>query len=135
VAAEHHLSEQVLTKLLGLLDGGAGGAGGTAVICCGPRERHECGPLSLAVLLQADGWRVPYLGPDTPLADAVALARKLGARALCVGATMPAPAEAVRGELEKARRAHPKLAVVLGGAAFGGPTALEAVEQLRSLAA
>lgn len=135
VAAEHHLSEQVLAKLLGLVDGAAGGARGTAVICCGPGERHECGPLSLAVLLQTDGWRIAYLGPDTPLADAAALARRLGARALCVGATISANADAARRELEEVGRAYPRLAVVLGGAAFGGPTALEAVEQLRALAA
>jgi len=135
VAAEHQLSEHILSKLLGLVDGAAGGARGTAVVCCGPGERHECGPLSLAVLLQTDGWRVAYLGPDTPLTDAADLARRLGAKALCVGATISEHAEAARRELEEVHRAHPRIAVVLGGAAFGGPTALEAVEQLRALAA
>ena len=135
VAAEHHLSEQVLAKLLGFVNGAAGGARGTAVICCGPGERHECGPLSLAVLLQTDGWRIAYLGPDTPLAGAAALGRKLGARALCVSATIVEHGETARRELDEVQRTYPRLAVVLGGAAFGGPTALEAVEQLRALAA
>ena len=53
---------------------------GTAVLACAPGEQHEIGLLMLAVLLRADGWQVAYLGADTPSADAVALAERLGAR-------------------------------------------------------
>ena len=135
VAAERHLSRQVLARLLGFIDGAAGGARGTAVVCCVPGERHECGPLAVAVLLQADGWRVVYLGPDMPLGEAAGLARKLGARALCVSATLPEHAEAAEGELSELERAYRRLTVFRGGNGFGGPSADEAVEQLRSIAA
>ena len=135
VAAEHHLSEQVLAKLLGLIDCAAGAARGSAVICCVPGERHECGPLSVGVLLQADGWRVVYLGPDTPLGDAGALARRLGARALCVSATLREHADAAENDLSELERAYPRLTVFRGGHGFGGPSAGEAVERLRGVAA
>jgi DNA-binding transcriptional MerR regulator len=134
-AAEHHLSEQVLAKLFGLLDGLAEGVRGSAVVCCAPGERHECGPLALGVLLQADGWRVVYLGADTPIDEAAALARGLGARALCVGATLVERADEARGQLDAIERAYPRLAVLRGGAAFAGPPASEAVARLRELAA
>ena len=134
VASEHHLSEQVLGKLFGLLDGAAGGARGTAVVCCAPGERHECGPLALGVLLQADGWRVVYLGADTPIDEAAALARGLGARAFCVGATLSQHADETREQLDGVERAYPRLAVLRGGAAFAGPPASEAVARLRELA-
>ena len=134
-ASEHHLSTQVLAKLYGLIDSAAGGARGTAVVCCAPGERHECGPLALGVLLQADGWRIVFLGADTPIGEASTLARGIGARALCVGATLAEHAEAVRARLDAIQDAHPRLAVVRGGAAFGGPTASETVSRLRELAA
>ena len=52
----------------------------------------------LAVLLRADGWQVAYLGADTPFGDAVALADRLDATALCFSAAT----------LEIARAARPR---------------------------
>jgi DNA-binding transcriptional MerR regulator len=132
VAEEHHLTAQVLGKLRGLLDGTGPGPRGTAVLCCVPGERHEVGLYSLAVLLAADGWRVVYLGPDTPLASAVELSEDVGARVLCVGATMAEYADAARHELREIEHDHPDLLVVRGGAAFDGPAAPDAVHRLRA---
>ena len=44
------------------------------MLACAPGERHDLGLLMLAILLRADGWQVAYLGADTPVADAIALA-------------------------------------------------------------
>ena len=66
---------------------------GIAVLACAPGEQHEIGLLMLAVLLRADGWQVAYLGADTPVLDAVALAeRSVRARS----ASAPAPPRAPR---------------------------------------
>ena len=132
VAEEHHLTAQVLGKLRGLLNGTVSGPRGTAVLCCVPGERHEVGLFSLAVLLAADGWRVVYLGPDTPLASAAQLTEDVRANALCVAATMPEYADAAQAELRAIEVAHPDLVVLRGGAGFRGPTALDAVEELRA---
>jgi methanogenic corrinoid protein MtbC1 len=53
----------------------------------------------LAVLLRAGGWQVAYLGPDTPAADAVALARELAASAILFSATRREPAAALTAAL------------------------------------
>src|SRR5215218_7469993 len=89
VAQEHLLSAAVRARLERLVADPRGAVRGVAVLACAPGERHELGLLMLAVLLRADGWRVAYLGADTPVADAAALAHRLGAAMLCVSACMP----------------------------------------------
>lgn len=117
IGQEHGTSEAVRAKLRGLLDAGAEGPNGTAVLCCVAGERHEIGLLSAAVLLQSDGWSIVYLGADTPLPDAAGVAAARDASLLCVSATMPAFAEAAASELDELS-AEPGLTVVTGGAAF-----------------
>jgi methanogenic corrinoid protein MtbC1 len=122
VAQEHLASGVVRAQLERLLADERGGVRGTAVLACAPGERHELGLLMLAVLLRADGWQVAYLGPDTPVADAVALAREIQARLLCVSATMTESVQAAAKAL--AEVALPKgLEVVVGGRAAGRETA------------
>ena len=133
VAEEHFVAQLLETKLRVLVETTASGAAGVAVLACVPGERHEIGLLSLAALLQADGWRVIYLGQDTPLEDAFALAADSGARLLAVSGTMPGPAgEASRG-LERLSSDYPEIRIELGGPAFGGPDAAKIVQSLRRL--
>ena len=134
VAEEHHLTAQVLGKLRALLNGTIAGPRGTAVLCCVPGERHEVGLLSLTVLLAADGWRTIYLGPDTPLESAAEFAEDIGARVVCVAATMREHARSAQAELEAIDAGHPELTILRGGAGFGGPTLASAVSDLRELA-
>jgi DNA-binding transcriptional MerR regulator len=131
VAEEHNLTAQVMGKLHALLDGTAAGPRGTAVLCCVPGERHEVGLSALAVLLAADGWRIVYLGPDTPLESAVDLAAGVAADVLCVAATLGENAEAAREALLEIERTHPELTLLRGGSGFHGPSATAAVAQLR----
>ena len=133
VAQEHHLSELVRARLRGLLDGAVSGPRGRAVLCCVPGERHEIGLLALGVLLHADGWQVVYLGADTPLEDAAAVARAVGGRVLAVSATMPEHAEAARTQLDELAERNPDLAILTGGAAYGDDSALAAVDAMRAL--
>lgn len=132
VAEEHQLSELVRARLRNLADGWRPGTRGSAVLCCVPRERHEIGLLALAVLLQADGWGTVYLGADTPLAEAAALADTVGATVVCVSATIADHAAAAAAELDALEA---DLAVVRGGQAFGGKPAATAVGELRQAVA
>lgn len=135
VAQEHFLSELVRGKLRHLTNGSAGGPRGAVVLCCVPGERHEAGLLSLALLLHADGWQLAYLGADTPLDAAFALAASVGARVLCVSATLPEHAKAAEPELRRLARKSPDVTIVRGGRGFNRETATEAVERLRALSA
>jgi MerR family transcriptional regulator, light-induced transcriptional regulator len=114
VAQEHLVSEAVRARIERLLSDVRGGPRGVAVLACAPGERHDLGLLMLAVLLQADGWQVAYLGADTPLADALALAGGLSARMLCVSVTMPDRLAELEAALRDSPR--PELEIVLGGA-------------------
>jgi len=114
VAQEHLASGVVRAHLERLLADSRAAIRGTAVLACAPGERHELGLLMLAVLLRADGWQVAYLGADTPVGDAVALAERSGARLLCFSATMAESAERVQNELD-ARTLTEDLEIVVGG--------------------
>ena len=43
------------------------GLGPLALLACLPGEQHDLGLIAFGLALRARGWRVAYLGPDTPL--------------------------------------------------------------------
>lgn len=116
VAQEHALTAKVRSRLDLLLGDARGEVRGTAVLACAPGEQHDLGLLMLAVLLRADGWRVEYLGQDTPVAEAVRFAEGVHAAMLCVSAAREPALAAARAGL--AGLTHPPpAALVMGGAA------------------
>ncbi|HEU0335646.1 MAG TPA: MerR family transcriptional regulator [Gaiellaceae bacterium] len=67
VAQEHFASAVTRGRLLGLARGWGRGLGPLALLACLPGERHDLGLLCFGVALHGRGWRVVYLGADTPL--------------------------------------------------------------------
>ncbi len=116
VAQEHLLTSSVRSRLERLLADARGSVRGVAVLACAPGERHELGLLMLALLLRADGWQVAYLGADTPLADAAALAETSKAKLFCVSATM---------KEQDGLTAHAALGPIEAEVLVGGPGADE----------
>jgi methanogenic corrinoid protein MtbC1 len=134
VAQEHLVSSTVRAALQKLLSDQRADVHGTAVLACAPGERHEIGLLMLAVTLRSDGWQVAYLGADTPFADALALAERLAASALCFSTASTKTAKALDREL--ATTPPPAtLAVVVGGRGTNTMDVRGTVGQLRKLAA
>jgi methanogenic corrinoid protein MtbC1 len=131
VAQEHLATSAVAAALQRLLADARASVRGVVVSACAPGEHHEIGLLMLSVLLRADGWQVAYLGADTPLADAVALAERLDASMLCLSATMPEHAASLERELAQLDLPT-SIRVVVGGHATGGPDARAAVAGLRT---
>jgi MerR family transcriptional regulator, light-induced transcriptional regulator len=77
VAQEHFASNLLRGRLLGLAQGWGQGQGPLAILACVPGEQHELGLLVFGVALRRRGWRITYLGTDSPI-DAVAdIARSL----------------------------------------------------------
>ena len=134
VAQEHLASSTVRAGLQRLLADARASVRGVVVLACAPGERHEIGLLMLAVLLRADGWQVAYLGPDTPIDDAVSLARDLDASVLGFSATSATYARGLRRGL-RAARVPSTITVVLGGHAGDETDAAGWVTKLRGLAA
>ena len=104
------------------------------MLCCVAGERHEIGLLGLGVLLQAAGWGVVYLGADTPVPEAVAIAVARSASLLCVSVSEPALAAAAQPELDEISTEN-GFRVLRGGAAFGGEPASAVVRSLPQVAA
>jgi MerR family transcriptional regulator, light-induced transcriptional regulator len=131
VAQEHLASSTIRASLQRLLADARASVRGIAVLACAPGERHEIGLLMLAVLLRGDGWQVAYLGADTPLHDAIELAERLDASAICFSAATERPAAGLEKALGR-ERIPPALEVLVGGRATDGPDARSAVQALRA---
>ena len=67
VAQEHFASNLIRGRLLGLAQGWGQGQGPGAILACVPGEQHELGLLAFGVALRRRGWRIIYLGTDSPI--------------------------------------------------------------------
>jgi MerR family transcriptional regulator, light-induced transcriptional regulator len=67
VAQEHFASNLLRARLLGLAQGWGQGQGPGAILACVPGEQHELGLLAFGVALRRRGWRITYLGTDSPI--------------------------------------------------------------------
>jgi MerR family transcriptional regulator, light-induced transcriptional regulator len=134
VAQEHLASGTIRSALQRLLADHRGNVRGVAVLACAPGELHEIGLLMVALQLRADGWQVAYLGADTPVTEALALATQLGASALLFSVTREEPGKTLAAQLSAAD-VPARLTILVGGSCGGGGTPTDAVRSLRKAAA
>ena len=66
VAHEHFASNLLRGRLLGLARGWDRGAGPRAVLAAAPGELHDLPLIIFGLALWERGWRITYLGGDTP---------------------------------------------------------------------
>ena len=90
VAQEHFASNVVRGRLLGLARGWDRGTGPRAVLACPPGERHDLGLLVFGLALREQGWRITFLGADTPLDTLAETVRSLRPAALVIATLDPA---------------------------------------------
>ena len=69
IAQEHFASNIIGGRLRSLAQGWGHGVGPVAILACPPGELHELGLLSFGLALREHGWRIIYLGADTPLGE------------------------------------------------------------------
>jgi DNA-binding transcriptional MerR regulator len=67
VAQEHFASSLIRGRLLGLARGWGAGTGRSLLLACPPGEEHDLGLIIFGIAAWRRGWRVTYLGQDTPL--------------------------------------------------------------------
>ena len=77
VAQEHFASNLLRGRLLGLAQGWGQGQGPAAVLACVPGEHHELGLLAFGVALRRRGWRITYLGTDSPIGAVADISRSV----------------------------------------------------------
>jgi MerR family transcriptional regulator, light-induced transcriptional regulator len=75
VAQEHFASNLIRGRLLGLAQGWGQGQGPAAILACLPGEHHELGLLAFGVALRRRGWRITYLGTNSPIGAVADTAR------------------------------------------------------------
>jgi MerR family transcriptional regulator, light-induced transcriptional regulator len=67
VAEEHFASQLIRERLLALAREWDRGRGPRALLACPSGERHDIGLICLGLVLSRNGWRITFLGPDTPI--------------------------------------------------------------------
>ena len=94
VAQEHFASNLLRGRLLGLARGWGQGHGPTAVLACLPGEQHDLGLIAFGITLYRRGWRIIYLGPDTPMATIRQATETIAPDLVVLAATVPEPCAA-----------------------------------------
>jgi MerR family transcriptional regulator, light-induced transcriptional regulator len=113
VAQEHFASSILRGRLLGLARGWGRGLGPRVVLACAPGEQHDLGLIAFGLALRARGWRVVYLGADTPLGSVADTARACDPEFVVISAVEPRTFRRHRAELAALAVGH---RVCLGGA-------------------
>ena len=75
IAQEHFASALLRGRLLGLARGWGSGGSPLALLACLPGDQHDLGLICFGLALRGHGWRITFLGPDTPLATIIETAR------------------------------------------------------------
>ena len=89
VAQEHFASNVIRGRLAGLARGWGNGHGPRAVLACPPGELHDLALMVFGIVLNRNGWRIDYLGMNTPVEE---LIRTVDARRpdlVVLAATLP----------------------------------------------
>ena len=114
VAQEHFASSVVRGRLLGLARGWGAGAGPLALLACLPGELHDLGLIAFGLSLRQRGWRIAYLGADTPIETLDDAVTRLRPRVVIVSASEPERLAAAAKEL---RSLAMRVPVSVGGRA------------------
>jgi MerR family transcriptional regulator, light-induced transcriptional regulator len=114
VAQEHFASGVLRGRLLGLARGWGLGLGPVAVLACLPGEQHDLGLIAFGLALRSRGWRIVYIGPDSPIDTVEEASRRLEPSLVVLNAVSP---ERVRPVLPKLRTLARRHRLALGGAA------------------
>ena len=113
VGQEHFASNVIRGRLLGLARGWDLGSGPRVLLACAPGELHDLPLIVFGLLLRARGFRVTFLGPDTPLDTLADTAARLEPDLVVLSATMPTLLESDAPQLAALARSH---RLALGGA-------------------
>ena len=144
VAQEHFASAVLRGRLLGLARGWSRGFGSPALLACLPGELHDLGLMAFGLALRSRGFRIAYLGADTPVESVAGAALVLEPAAVVLSAVAPGAFQTYRADLRALAKQH---RTYVGGAGAteadakaigatllsGGP--VEEAERLTELAA
>ncbi|MGZ5331383.1 MAG: MerR family transcriptional regulator [Solirubrobacterales bacterium] len=113
IAQEHFATGVLRGRLLALGRNWGSGTGPLALLACPPGELHDFGLLAFGLALRARGWRIAFLGPDTPIETIAGAAADLRPAAVILGAMTT---EAFSAAADEIATLAGEQTVLLGGA-------------------
>jgi MerR family transcriptional regulator, light-induced transcriptional regulator len=120
IAQEHFASSVLRGRLLGLGRGWGLGLGPAAVLACLPGEQHDLGLIAFGLALRARGWRIAFLGSDTPVETVHEASRDIKPSLVVLSAVTSERAHPYQHELEALAGEHQL--------ALGGPAARDGID-------
>lgn len=112
IGQEHFATNLIRGRLMALARGWDQGSGPRAVLACTPGNTHDLGLVCHGLALRARGWRISFLGADTPLSTIAETAQALSPEMVVIAA---ATTESLSSAEDEIRRLAAGMAVALGG--------------------
>jgi DNA-binding transcriptional MerR regulator len=116
IAQEHFASNLIRGRLSGLARGWGDGSGPRAVLACPPGEMHDLALMIFGIALNRHGWRIDYLGADTPVEELTRAAAARHPDLIVLAATRAQALEPLTAQLAALARAVPLLLAGAGAA-------------------
>jgi methanogenic corrinoid protein MtbC1 len=101
VAQEHFASNLLRGRLANFARGWGSGRGPLAVLACPPGEEHDLPLLAFGIVLHRNGWRISFLGANTPFEDLTRTAAELRPDLVVLAAVTPERFDGVDGHLSR----------------------------------
>ena len=112
VGHEHYVSNFLRGRLFGLARGWGNGAGPKALLANPPNERHDLPLVVFGVALHEFGWRIAFVGANTPIAALEGSIDDLSPDLVVMSAIRSKPFSDCAGDLARISR---KIPLMLGG--------------------
>lgn len=121
VAQEHFASNVLRGRFAAMARGWEAGTGPLALLACAPGELHDLPLLLFGLALRARGWRIAYLGADTPGESVAGAAAELSPDLVVIASTLRSRFRAAGDEIAAVARSRP--------VALAGPGASQSVAE------
>jgi len=99
IAQEHFASNVIRGRLAGLARGWGDGHGPRVILACPPGELHDLALMIFGIALNRRGWRIDYLGANTPIDELTRAAQARQPDLVVLTATRPETLEPLTAEL------------------------------------
>jgi len=107
VAQEHFASNVIRGRLAGLARDWGNGHGPHAVLACPPGEHHDLALMMFGIVLHRIGWRIDYLGINTPVEELTGTVHGRHPDLVVLAATLPETLEPLTAQLTVLARCAP----------------------------
>lgn len=106
VGQEHFASNLIRSRLTSLARGWGAGGGRLALLACPEGELHDLGLVAFGLSLRARGWRISFLGANTPIDALAGAASEVGPELIVLSAFAKSKIEPIEPSLRELADRH-----------------------------